>query len=632
MIKTRLQTLLAAALKAAAPSLNALDVTDELLAGLRIERPRNPEHGDYAVNVSFLARQTKMAPPKIAEAILAALPENPDFTVQGMGGYLNFATTQTLQLEALQTIVTHDNPGKNESLAAEVILLEYVSANPTGPLHVGHGRWAALGDSLMRMFSHCGATATAEFYINDFGFQMEKLALSVWWRSLELLANPETSYPQITPPIREALPAFAGLLAGRELPYPGEFVVDVATAYLRHDGQIEAVLADYEALKTLSADGDVAAANITDLSAWQTAIKGRIIGLVAPEILAGQQALLKELRVHFDIWTSETQALHATGDVEKALETLKTQGFSYELDGALWFKSSAFGDEKDRVLKKSDGSYTYLAADIAYHHQKFLRTAPNGARYNRILNIWGADHHGYIARMRGAIVALGHNGDQFEVLLGQLVNLIVDGERTRMGKRRKMLTLQDVMEEVGVDATRYWMVSKSSDSTLDFDIDLASSATSDNPVFYVQYAYARCCSIFRNATDPGLFTESSELNPAYLKPDALKAYEHDLTAEALLPLLSALPTDADRAVVKNLICLLDNFEEMVKDATRLRAPHFLTQYMSDVSASYHSFYNVCRILTPQPEVTLARLMLIRAIQKTLHAGLQLIGVEAPEKM
>jgi arginyl-tRNA synthetase len=279
-------------------------------------------------------------------------------------------------------------------------------------------------------------------------------------------------------------------------------------------------------------------------------------------------------------------------------------------------------------LRKSDGSYTYLMPDIAYHDDKFNR--PEG--YNRILNIWGADHHGYIARMRGAIEALGHDPGQFEVLLGQLVNLIVEGERTRMGKRRKMLTLQDVVDEVGVDATRFWMVSKSADSSLDFDVDLAASASSENPVFYVQYAHARCCSILRNAVESAPNVDTGEMTAPFVQADALTNFETSLAPDQITLLFDSLTDAKDKAILKNLLLMLDGFEDIVKDAARLRAPHFLTQYMQDVSAQFHSFYGVCRILTPEPPLTMARLMLIRAIQKTLAEALGLLGVTAPEKM
>lgn len=594
MIKQYILNQLGSALQKAAPALNNLAVDDSLLAGFRLERPRNPEHGDYAVNVSFLARQTKMPPPKIAEAIGAHLSN-----VTVMGGYLNFTITEAMLAEALVAIIHAEKPGLNESLQAERILLEYVSANPTGPLHIGHGRWAALGDSIVRILRHCGAFVTAEFYINDAGVQMGNITTAVYWRAVELL-KAEGLLPE-------------SLNLPEVLPYPGEYVIDVASLYLADETRKQQFVAAH-------AHGGDALGD----EALQNALKV----FSKKVLLENQQVLLNKMRVLFENWISEKEYLYDRDLITGTLQRLMDKGFTYEAEDALWFKSTEFGDEKDRVLRKSDGSYTYLTPDIAYHDDKFNRPE----RYNRIMNIWGADHHGYIPRMRGAIQALGHDPEQFEVLLGQLVNLIVDGERTRMGKRRKMLTLQDVVDEVGVDATRFWMVSKSADSSLDFDVDLAASASSENPVFYVQYAHARCCSILRNAVESAPNVDTGELVAPFVQADALQQFESGLKPEQLALLFDSLSEPREKAVLKTLLLLLDNFEDTVKDAGRLRAPHFITQYLLDVAAQFHSFYGICRILTPEPALTQARLMLIRAIQKILAQGLDLLGVSAPEKM
>jgi arginyl-tRNA synthetase len=633
MIKVRILQQLADALRHAAPELNNLTVDESLLSGLRLERPRNADHGDYAVNVSFLAKSTKMPPPKIAAAIARFLPGSEafqgesDFSVSVLGGYLNFTISESVLREALSDILHQAHPGQNASLNNERILLEYVSANPTGPLHVGHGRWAALGDSLVRILRHCGALVTPEFYINDFGFQMEKMALSLWWRSVECLKNqgdlPGTS-------------ADADVLQGRELPYAGEFVIGLAQELLKEADYRQALLAEWALYQQTAVNS--AECNISDVPGWQDNIKLRLIAVAKPRLLGDQQALLDTMRVHFDVWTSETEALHQSGAVEKTLATLQEKEQVYTEDGALWFRSETYGDEKNRVLQKQDGSYTYLTADIAYHHEKCLRPAPDGQPYTRLLNIWGADHHGYIARLKGSIEALGHDASRFEVLLGQLVNLVVDGERTRMGKRRRMLTLRDVVDEVGVDATRFWMVSKSADSTLDFDVDLAASANSENPVFYVQYAHARCCSIIRNATEAAPNVNTGETVAPILDAAEFEQHVQALTPADLCLLFDSLDTDnaeADvnaRTIVKNLLVRLDGFEEMVKDAARMRAPHFLTQYMMDLSAQFHSFYGVCRILTPDAAITRVRLLLIVAIRNTLAQALDLLGVSAPDRM
>jgi len=613
MIRTRILEQLGIALRQAAPELNGLQVDESILSGLRLERPRNPEHGDYAVNVSFLARHTKMAPPKIAETIAPHWPDAA-FQVTVVGGYLNIRLTEAVFCQALEEIIHHEAPGRNASLQSEKILLEYVSANPTGPLHIGHGRWAALGDSLVRILRHCGAQVTAEFYVNDAGVQMRNIALSVLLRSREVLLE------------RGALPKDIERLEA-EVPYPGDYVTEVARELLDSQPEQASAIQNYW--------NDVLKAHPENPILWVSLnehvpaeILEPIKGFTKELMLAVQRGLLDTMRVHFESCISEKEYLYERDVITPALKRLVDLGMTYEAEDALWFKSTDFGDEKDRVLRKSDGSFTYLTPDIAYHHDKFTRA--DG--YNRIMNIWGADHHGYIPRMTGAIQALGHDPKQFEVLLGQLVNLIVDGERTRMGKRRKMLTLQDVVDEVGVDATRFWMVSKSADSALDFDVDLAASASSENPVFYVQYAHARCCSILRNAVESAPNVDTGELNPPFVSAEKLAQFEQGLTPPALAMLFDSLPEAKDKAVLGHLLLLLDGFEDTVKDAARVRAPHFITQALMDVAAQFHSFYGVCRILTPEPSVTLPRLMLIRAIQKILAQGLELLGVSAPEKM
>ncbi|WP_303673545.1 arginine--tRNA ligase [Vampirovibrio chlorellavorus] len=602
MIKQKLLNHLSSALQQAAPQLNGLMVDDAMTAAFRLERPRNPEHGDYAVNVSFLARHTKMAPPKIAEVLQGVLSDE-RMTVTVVGGYLNFQLSTAFLAEALVGIIHSPAPGRNQELAGERVLLEYVSANPTGPLHIGHGRWAALGDAIIRLMRHCGAEVTAEFYINDAGVQMGNITTSVYWRCVELLkAEGLLSVPVELP---------------ETLPYPGEYVLDVARAYLA-DSQRQGQL-----LSAISASPGEPEAEA----------RQGIQDFSREFLLSDQRALLDRMRVPFESWISEKAYLYDRGVIPETLTALTAKGFTYEAEDALWFKSTEFGDEKDRVLRKSDGSFTYLMPDIAYHHDKFSRQDARGqVRYNRIMNIWGADHHGYIPRMRGAIQALGHSPEQFEVLLGQLVNLIVDGERTRMGKRRKMLTLQDVVDEVGVDATRFWMVSKSADTSLDFDVDLAASATSENPVFYVQYAHARCCSILRNAVEAPVNVDSGAVAQPFVTEKDLRAFEHALNVQTLAPLFDSLPDPKEQQVLKTLLLLLDGFEDVVRDAARFRSPHFVTQYAQDVSAQFHSFYGVCRILTPEPSLTQARLMLIRAIQKTLAQALDLLGVSAPERM
>jgi len=622
MIKDYLTRQLAQALEKAAEPLN-LNTQEgatavqtpiaEMLSMLKLERPRNAEHGDFAVNVSPLAKVTKMPPPKIAdilsEQLLGLSHKHYEITV--LGGFLNFRLDQSILLDTLTETVLAKKVAKNDSLADQCILLEYVSANPTGPLHIGHGRWAALGDTLVRLWRHNGATVTPEFYINDAGVQIRNIGVAVWMRALELLQQQEQ--------IPADLNAQATNLLKDPPPYPGEYVIEAATALLK--AQAEAATLILGSLKQTTSIDQIE----TDwLTPW-----------LIDYMLSTQKSLLKNLRVEFEAYFSEKDHLHAKNLPQQALAKLQAAGFTYEQDGAIWFKTTDFGDEKDRVLQKSDGSFTYLTPDIAYHDQKFSREDDDGhPQYNRIINIWGADHHGYIPRMKAAIQALGYPVEQFEIILGQLVNLIVDGEKTRMGKRRKMLTLQDVVDEVGVDATRFFMVWKPAETTLDFDVDLALSATSENPVFYVQYAHARCCSILRHATEAALNAETGESIPAKFKPEEIEAFQTKLSPFDLSPLFDALdPADTQaQGTLRELILRLDGFEDLVKDAARIRAPHLIARYAVDLAADFHSFYNVCRIITDDLATTKARLMLIRALQKTLAQALDLLGVSAPERM
>ncbi len=542
--------------------------------------------------------------------------------------------------QSLSNLLHTAEPGKNDSLKTERILLEYVSANPTGPLHIGHGRWAALGDSIVRVLRHCGAFVTPEFYINDAGVQMVKMGFSILNRCREMLVE-DGRLP------RKALDYEI------ELAYPGEYINDITRKFFSTQPQEDID----KLIFFFTREGPVAEDPNSHFWTVPIGVVGNLLTPFARNLmLSEQRALLNIMHVHFENWISEEEHLYNKRDenkknpVQQAFQKLKDRGYVYPEADAWWFKSTEFGDEKDRVLKKSDHQYTYLMPDIAYHDDKFNRPE----KYNRIMNIWGADHHGYIPRMRGAIQALGHDPEQFEVLLGQLVNLIVDGAKTRMGKRRKMLTLEDVIRDIGgmddaerlddtnpavqakvqkgVDATRFWMVSKSADSALDFDVDLAASASSENPVFYVQYAHARCCSILRNAVEAAPDIDAKEMKAPYVQETELLDFESKLDAKALAPLFDSLTEAREQNALKTLVLHLDAFEDIVKDAARMRAPHFITQYMMDLAANFHSFYNVCRILTPDPNLTKPRLMLIRTIRKTLAQGLNLLGVSAPEKM
>ena len=330
---------------------------------------------------------------------------------------------------------------------------------------------------------------------------------------------------------------------------------------------------------------------------------------------------MEKFHTHFDNFYSETD-LHKSGKVEKCLKKLEEKGMLYEKDGALWFKSSLFGDDQDRVLKKTDGSNTYLTADIAYHHDKIQRG------FDKLINIWGADHHGYVARMKASIEALGDNPEKLEVLLGQLVNIVLNGEAMRMGKRKNMVTLDDLIDEVGVDATRYWMIIRSIDTTLDFDIELAKSKTDDNPVFYVQYAHARACSIFRNAKTERVNIETKEkIAPVFEERELDNAIMN-----ADLNLLWNTEDEKSSASAKKLILKLEEFNFIIYMAARNRAPYLICKYLQELAGCFHQFYTFSRVLTEDKNLTAARLALVKAVSTVIKTSLDLLAVDAPERM
>ena len=424
------------------------------------EKPKNADFGDFAINVSSLARNAKMAPPMIANAIVKYLPTD-KYSTSVVAGFINFKLSDNVLAGVIKEILEKkDNFGKPENIEKERINLEYVSANPTGPFHIGHGRWAAMGSSLANLLKFYGHDVYQEFYINDAGSQIQKLG-----RSLNIRIKQELGENIDFPQDEEE----------RKNYYAGEYLIPVAKKFLEDNKPTE---------------------DIKVLSDYAKEYMERV-----------QRELLENFRVHFDKFYSELD-LHTSGKVEKYFNELKNKGELYEQDGAVWFKTTKYGDDQDRVLKKADGANTYLTADIAYHMDKLERG------FDRLINIWGADHHGYVARVKASIEALGGNPDKLEILLGQLVNLIINGEEVRMGKRRKMVTLDELIDEVGVDATRFWMSMRSIDTTLDFDIELAKRSTDENPVFYVQYAHARACSILRNAVKEKINHETGLTSPA----------------------------------------------------------------------------------------------------------------------
>ena len=533
-----------------------LAARDELPAFV-VEVPKDKAHGDLATNAAMqLTRLAKRNPRQIAEAILehldrgAAMIESAEIAGPG---FINFRLDKSYLYPVIGEVLRAGEAyGRVNIGGGKKVQVEFVSANPTGSLHLGHARGAAVGDALCNVLDFAGYDVTREYYINDAGAQVTNLAKSI-----------EARY-------RQQL----GLEA--ELPedgYYGEDIIGFAKELAGREGDRLLALPEEERLRFF-----------------------REYGLTRE--LDKIRRDLERFRVRFDNWFSET-SLYETGQVEAAVEALRERGMVYEEDGAVWLESTRFGDDKNRVLVKQDGSYTYLTPDIAYHRDKYSRG------YDRMINIWGADHHGYIPRMKAAMAALGHDPDKLTVLIAQMVSLYQNGEKVKMSKRTgKAVTMEDLMDEVGVDAIRYFFTMRSMDSHLDFDMDLAVSTSNDNPVYYVQYAHARICSIFRQAEEQGIAID-------HAKADLTR-----LAAEAEFELLRKL----------------GELPQEVADAAEAFAPHRLIRYVYELASLFHSYYKAERVITDDAAQTGARLALLAAVRTAIANVLRLIGVSAPERM
>ena len=596
MIKEIISEKIIEAVKTAAEKGKLGQLKPEDVGNFPVEKTKNPEFGDYAVNISPLARNARMAPPKIAEAALPYLNiEGVEVSV--IQGFINFKLGTGILNSGISKITRgQENFGRNNQGNNEKVLLEYVSANPTGPLHIGHGRWAAVGSSLANLLKFSGYDVTQEFYINDAGNQINNLGKSLWVRVLQELGVP-ADFPQTEE-------------EGAKNYYASEYLIDTAKKYLEtnkskaeelYKNNPEPLNPSEEVVKEMS---DFAKAVMLDI----------------------QKKLLSKFKTEFENWYSET-SLHQSGEVEETVKKLKSLGVTDDKDGALWFKSSEYGDEKDRVIIKNDGSYTYLTADIAYHYEKINRG------FERLINIWGADHHGYVARIKASIEAMGKDSSCLEVLLGQLVNLIISGEQVRMGKRRKMLTLEELIEEVGVDGTRFWMIMRSIDTTLDFDVDLAKSCSDENPVFYVQYAHARVCSILRTATGERFNQDTKEQSAPFMTKEELnKIINPDSFDETILSSLWKTEDEKELESTKALILKLESFEDIVQTSAKLRAPYMIARYTQELAKDFHHFYTFTRVLNVEEDVMKARLVLVNAVRQVLANALDILGVSAPESM
>jgi arginyl-tRNA synthetase len=554
-------------------------------AELVIERPREAAHGDFACNVALqLAKRLKRNPRQLAEAIVVALRAQPAFA-QGWieaveiagAGFINLRLSARAKQSAVAAaLALGADYGRGTPAKPEKLQVEFVSANPTGPLHVGHGRGAAYGASLASLLEFAGHSVSREFYINDAGRQMDILALSVWLRYLQ---------------------ARGSVVPFPEDGYRGDYVLDIAARLAQ--AHVARFARDAEALPQ-AREGEDPDAALDRLIAAAKQLLGddwqRVHRFALDEMLADQRDDLAAFGVEFDRWFSE-RSLYDSGAVARAVDTLAARGHLYEKDGALWFRSTAFGDEKDRVVRRDNGQYTYFASDIAYHADKFARG------YDRAIDIWGADHHGYIPRVKGALAALGLPPERLTVALVQFAVLYRGGEKVAMGKRSgEFVTLRELREEVGNDATRFFYVLRKSDQHLDFDLDLAKSESTDNPVYYVQYAHARLCSVFAQwGGDPARLERAS---------------------------LDALTHARELALMQRIA----EFPELVQNAARELAPHSIAFYLRELAGEFHSYYNAERILLEDETARMARLALCAALRQVLANGLSLLGVRAPEKM
>lgn len=540
----------------------------------RFERPRDPSHGDWATNIAMQSSKAAGAPPRIiAEAIAARMAGHPDIDLVEVAGpgFINIRFSASALRRVLVEARTRGRKfGSSRAGQDRLVQVEFVSANPVGPMHVGHGRWAALGDSMARVLEHAGWRVAREFYINDVGVQMDTFARSIAARYLEIGGKEVDFDPEW---------------------YQGAYIIDIAREIFEEEG---AAWIDANAAEREKHFKEVAYS----------------------QALSHLRRVLHDFGVDFDVWFSERKLHVADAEgrtaIELAIARLRDAGYVYDLDGAVWFRSTDFGDDKDRVLKKSDGSYTYFAADVAYHVDKL------GRGFDRIINIWGADHHGYVKRMQAAITALGHDG-KLDVIIGQLVNLYRAGQIVRMSKRTgEMVTFEDLISEVGTDAARYFFLRRSTDQPLEFDIELAQSQSNENPVYYVQYAHARICSILRKGA-----AESDDIVADTRIGDLAGRIIPD---EASLHLLDS---PAELALTRKLL----EFEEVVEMAASQLAPYKLTRYAEELASVFHQFYTVCRVIDPgDPEMTQARLYAVDATRIALATVLDLIGVTAPEKM
>jgi arginyl-tRNA synthetase len=521
-----------------------------------VEKPKDEKMGDFSTNIGMtLAKSERKNPKTIAESVARHLKSGDLSKVEVAGpGFINIKMSQEFFFKRLRNAVSQGEKfGSSDSGQGTKVMIEFVSANPTGPLHVGHGRGAAVGDCLARIMKKAGYDLSTEYYVNDVGNQMNFLGRSTWLRYRELKGE-AIEFP--------------------EDHYRGDYIKDISQEVIDQKGDEFLNKPEEECIPFFRR-------------------------FAKDNILKGIEKDLSEFRVNFDNWFSE-ESLYEDKSVEKAVDWLKGQGHIYEKDGAVWLKSSAFDDDKDRVIVKQTGERTYFCSDIAYHQNKINRG------FKQLINLMGADHHGYVPRMEAVLEAMGYDKKIFKILLVQFVSLLRAGEKVSMSTRSgEFETLADVVSEVGVDATRYFFLMRSSDTHLDFDLELAKKETPDNPVFYIQYAHARICSIFRAAEENGVIWDSS-------------------AGVDLAP----LNEDEEFAIIQAIL----SFPEVVEKSARALEVHRISHYLLDLVSRFHGYYSRHRVISDDKTLTQARLFLLDALRITIRNGFELMGISSPEKM
>ena len=554
---------------------------------VRLDHTKDKSHGDYATNIALmLAKQAKTSPLELAKIIVNQL-EDASFikkTEIAGPGFINFFLSDASSTSIVSEIIElGEMYGKSEIGKGQSILLEYVSANPTGPLHVGHGRGAAYGATVSNLLRNIGFKVDNEYYVNDAGRQMDILTVSIFLRYLSLCGE-QIRFP--------------------DNGYQGQYINDIADSIDVESGESFKQSADivFENICKDGIEGGDKESHIDELIVRAKDLLGdnfqTIFQVGIESILGGIKDDLADFGVRFEKWFSE-QSLIDSGLSESCITRLKDSGHIYKKDGALWFKTTNYGDEKDRVVVRDNGNHTYFASDIAYHLEKLERG------YDKIINVWGADHHGYIPRVKASIGALGHKPDKLEILLVQFANLYRGGQKVQMSTRSgSFVTLEDLRKEVGNDAARFFYILRKSEQHMDFDLDLAKSKTNENPVFYIQYAHARICSVFRQANEKGFESNLEDANLSLLTED----------------------------VEKNILRELSRYKSVIESAAIQYEPHQLAYYLRDLATQFHSYYNACTFILEDQDLTQARLSLIHAAKQILRNGLSILGVGAPESM